>query len=170
MNLLSVEINQGGNAERKAERGNRKERRVESWESSFILDDAARSFLPFAFCLLLLSIYVVVAGVELLLVLSCCCCSQLVVDSLLLLLLLLCLLCACACVCFHSFVCHCCLPIEVRLCLPGENASRRQRCSGVFIFYCTTNLHALNHSNMLPFSLSLFAAAAPGQRQSVGWQ
>lgn len=98
----------------------------------------------------------------LLLVLSCCC-SQLVVDSLLLLLLLLCLLCACAC--FHSFVCHCCLPIEVRLCLPGENASRRQRCSAVFIFYCTTNLNALN-----PLSFSLFAAAAPGQRQPVGWQ
>lgn len=87
-----------------------------------------------------------------LLLLLSCCCSQLVVESVLL--LSLCLLCACACVCFHSFVCHCCLPIEVRLCLPGENASRRQRCSVLFIFYCTTNLHALNCSNTCSLSLS----------------
>lgn len=159
MNLLSVEINQGG-------KGEREKKEEESWEKLGIFFHFGRSFLPF--CLFVCSYS---AFMLLLMVLSCCCCSQLVVESLLLLLLLSpCLLCACACVCFHSFVCHCCLPIEVRLCLPGENASRRQRCSVLFIFYCTTNLHALNCSNTCSLSLFLFAAAAPGQRQPVGWQ
>lgn len=162
MNLLSVEINQGGNVGSAQRRGKREERRGELGEVGNLLS----FWTIFSTVLLFVCSY---SAFMLLLLLSCCC-SQLVVESLLLLLLSLCLL--CACVCFHSFVCHCCLPIEVRLCLPGENASRRQRCSGLFIFYCTTNLHALNCSNTCSLSLffSLFAAAAPGQRQPVGWQ
>lgn len=73
MNLLSVEINQGGNVGSAQRRG--KKRSVgRSWESSFILDDL---FYRFAFCLLLLSIYVVV--VELLLFSACCRVSVVVV-------------------------------------------------------------------------------------------
>lgn len=161
MNLLSVEINQGGNVVSAQRRGKREERRGELGEVGNLLS----FWTIFSTVLLFVCSY----SAFMLLLLSCCC-SQLVVESLLLLLLSLCLLCACACVCFHSFVCHCCLPIEVRLCLPGENALRRQRCSVLFIFYCTTNLHALNCSNTCSLSLFLFAAAAPGQRQPVGWQ
>lgn len=152
--------------------GEREKKEEESWEKLGIFFHFGRSFLPFCFLFALTQHLCCCCRVVVVVLLLCCCCSQLVVESLLLLLLSLCLLCVCACVCFHSFVCHCCLPIEVRLCLPGENASRRQRCSVLFIFYCTTNLHALNCSNTCSLSLffSLFAAAAPGQRQPVGWQ
>lgn len=75
MNLLSVEINQGGNvgsAQSRRERTEgRKKRRVGNLLSFWTrLRDL---FYRFAFCLLLLSIYVVVVVVELMLLFSACC-------------------------------------------------------------------------------------------------
>lgn len=109
MNLLSVKINQGGN---RLEYKKKKRKDLCSWESFFsflfvpsltltLLRDLFYRFFFFFFV-----------------------CSY----SAFLLLLLLSVCCCCCCV-YTAHIClpHCCLPIEVfALCLPGENASRRQ--------------------------------------------